>query len=118
MQKISSPFNRFYHALLNEAYNKARQISFREWKDTDTGGCLIFYKHEDYEDMDDLKQIFKLMNLNYEIDGDKKLSTTKIENKKLCDHIEWITKILNENGLEFDHDIEKWERLKLEAGIQ
>ena len=117
MQEISSRFNRFYHSLLNEAYQKARQISFREWKDTNTGGCLIFYKHEDYEDMDDLKQIFKLMNLNYVVDGDKKLSTTKIDNKSLCLHIEWITKILNENGIEFDADIEKWERLKKDAGF-
>jgi len=66
--------------------------------------------------MDDLKQIFKLMNLNYAVDGDKKLSTNKIENKELCRHIEWITKILNENAIEFDHDIEKWERLKQQAG--
>jgi hypothetical protein len=73
---------------------------------------------EDYEDMDDLKQIFKLMNLDYEVDGNKKLSTTKIDNKKLCRHIEWITKILNENGIEFNHDIEKWERLLNEAGIE
>lgn len=117
MQTISSPFNRFYHALLNEAYKKARQISFREWKCDQTGGCLIFYRMEDYEDMDDLKQIFKLMNLDYEVDGDKKLSTTKIDNKRLCRHIVWITKILNENGIEFDHDIERWEQIKREAGF-
>ncbi len=67
--------------------------------------------------MDDLKQIFKLMNLNYVVDGDKKLSTTKVDNKMLCLHIEWITKILNENGLELDADIEKWERIKREAGF-
>lgn len=108
---ITSNFNRFYHALLNEAYQKARQISFREWKDTNTGGCLIFYKHEDYEDMDDLKQIFKLMNINYSVDGDKKLSTAKINSKALCEHIIWITKILNENGITFKHDDEEWERI-------
>ena len=49
---ISQQFNKLYHALLGEAFRKARQISFREWKDTNTGSCLIFYKHEDYEDMD------------------------------------------------------------------
>jgi len=117
MSEISSPFNRFYHALLNEAYNKARQISFREWKDNRTGGAMIFYKGEDYYDMDELKQIFKVMNINYAVDDDKKISTSKIENKALCDHIEWITKILNENGIEFCHDIEEWERLKQNAGI-
>ncbi len=118
MQTISSRFNRRYHALLNESYTKARQISFREWVDTNTGTCLIFYKHEEYSDMNDLKQLFKLMNINYVVDGDKKLSTTKIENKALCEHIDFITRILNENGIEFDEDIEAWERLKQEAGIQ
>jgi len=116
--EIASRFNRFYHALLNEAFHKARQISFREWKDNSTNGCLIFYKYEDYDCMDELKQIFKLMNLNYEVCGDDKLSTKDIDNKKLSSHIEWITKILNENGIEFNHDIEKWERLKQEAGIK
>ena len=113
--KISSQFNRLYHALLNEAFEKARQISFREWKDTNTGGCLIFYKYEDYDSMDELKQIFKLMNLDYEIDGEDKLSTVDIDNKKLCRHIDWITKILNENAIEFEHDQAEWERLKREA---
>lgn len=117
MGKISSPFNRFYHALLNEAYNKARDISFRQWKDNRTGGALRFFRGEDYDSMDELKQIFKLMNINYKVDGDKKLSTSDIENKALCDHIEWITKILNENGIQFNHDIEEWERLKQNAGI-
>jgi hypothetical protein len=117
MQTISSQFNRLYHALLNEAFTKARQISFRDWKCDQTDGCLIFYKHEDYSDMDDLKQIFKLMNLDYEVDGDEKISTTKVDNKQLVRHIDWITKILNENGIEFNHDIEKWERIKKEAGF-
>ena len=31
--KISDPFNRFYHAILNEAFTKARSISFRQWKE-------------------------------------------------------------------------------------
>lgn len=130
---ISQRFNGFYHALLTEAYKKAHSISFREWRDDNGRGCLVFRKGEapegDYDcvacakgtpfELDtSLKTIFKNMNLNYEIDGDKKVSTTDIENLHLCRHIEWITKILNENGIEFDHDVEKWERLKLEAGIR
>jgi len=129
---ISSKFNRFYHALLNEAFEKAHSISFREWKDEITGGCLVFYKGDapygDYDcvasakgtpfDQDtSLKTIFKYMNTNYEISGDEKLSTTNIENRKLCQHIDWITKILNENGIQFDHDEAEWERLKQSAGI-
>lgn len=127
---ISQRFNGFYHALLTEAFRKARSISFREWRDVNGKGCLTFYRDEDYDcvacpkgtpfELDrSLKTIFKNMNLDYEIDetGDKKVSTTEIENLQLCRHIEWITKILNENGIEFDHDIEKWEQLKKEAGI-
>jgi len=108
---------RFYHALLNEAYTKARKISFREWMDTNTGTCLTFHKGEEYDTMDELKQIFKLMNINYVVDGEKKLSTAKINSKPLCEHIIWITKILNENGIEFQHNIEEYERIKESAGI-
>jgi len=130
--KISQRFNGFYHAILTEAFNKAPSISFREWKDNSGQGCLIFYRGEEpYGDYDcvacekgtpleydtSLKTIFKNMNLDYSIDGDKKTSTTNIDNKELCRHIEWVTKILNENGIEFNHDIEKWERLKREAGF-
>ena len=110
-------FSGFYHAILTEAYEKARSISFREWKSDQGNGCLIFYCGEDYDTMDELKQIFKLMNLDYLVDGDKKLSTTKVDNTQLCRHIVWITKILNENGVTFNHDDEEWERIKLEAGI-
>ena len=114
---ISSAFNRKYHALLNEAFTKARSISFREWQDTSTGGCLIFWRGDDYEDMDELKQIMKLMNLDYLVAGDGKMSTIDVDNRQLMRHIDWIRKILNENGIEFDEDIEKWERMKQEAGI-
>ncbi len=115
--KISANFNSFYHSILTEAYNKARSISFRQWKDTNTGTCLIFYKWEEYSTMDELKQIFKLMNIDLPTDGDIKLSTTKQDNKQLCDHILFITRILNENGIQWQHDIEEYERIKIEAGI-
>ena len=116
---ISPKFNGFLHAILTEANDKARQISFREWKDTGTGGCLIFYRGDDYSDMDELKQLFKLMNLDYPLteDGKAKVSTRDITNKELCRHIIWVTKILNENGIEFDHDIEEWKRILEDAGV-
>ncbi len=113
--EISPPFNKFYHAILKEAFNKARSISFREWKDTNTGTCLIFWKNEDYDAMDELKQIFKLMNIDLPVDGDYKLSTTKTDNKQLCRHIVFITKILNENGITFAHDDAEWERILKET---
>ena len=115
MALISSQFNRKYHALLNEAFTKSRSISFRQWLDTSTGGCLKFWREEDYTDMDDLKQLMKLMNIDYAIDGEEKLSTTKVDNLQLMRHIDWIRKILNENGIEFQEDVEEWERLKQQA---
>jgi hypothetical protein len=117
---ISTSFNGFLHSILTEAYNKARDISFREWQDTDTGGCLIFYKDEDYSDMDELKQLFKLLNIDYPLsdNGEGKLSTRDITNKELCRHIVFVEKILNENGIEFQHNIDEYERIKFEAGIE
>ena len=114
---ISCVFNRKYNFLFNEAFWKARSISFRQWMDTSTGGCLIFWRGEDYADMDELKQIFKLMNIDYAVEGDGKRSTIDVDNRELARHIDWIRKILNENGIEFDEDVEKWERIKNEAGI-
>ncbi len=108
-------FNRKYHTLLNEAYLKARKISFRQWLDTNTGTCLIFWRGEEYDSMDELKQIMKLMNIDYAVDGEEKMSTTKVDNHQLMRHIDWVRKILNENGLEFDEDVEEWERLKQQA---
>ncbi len=129
---ISSNFNRFYHALLSEFFKKTRSVSFMDWKDMNGNGCLTFYKGEadegDYDCMacdkdtpfeqdTSLKTIFKNMNTNYGMDGDKKISTTNIDNKSLCEHIDWVTKILNQNGFEFEHDAQLWERLKREAGF-
>ena len=120
MMNISSRFNGFLHAILTEAYTKARDISFREWQDNRTGGCLIFFRGDDYSDMDELKQLFKLMNTDYPVteDGEAKVSTRDITNKELCRHIVWVTKILNENGIEFNHDIEEWQRILREAGAE
>lgn len=116
---ISQEFNGFLHSILTEAYEKAREISFRQWKCDQTGGCLIFERDDHYSDMDELKQIFKNMNIDYPIaeNGEEKVSTRDITNKELCRHIVWVTKILNENGIEFFHDLDEYERIKMEAGI-
>lgn len=123
---ISSNFNRFYHGVvLSQVLNAkdfkgrpVRDIQFREWKDTSTGSALTFYKDEDYYDLDDLKEIFKLMNLNYPIDGDSKESTTTISSKDLSYHIDWVLKIMGENGIELAFIREEWERLLMSAGIE
>lgn len=116
---ISNRFNRFYHsAVLKDAFDQARELQFREWKDADTGGALTFYKNEDYYDIDDLKQIFKLMNINYPIDDESKVGTANITSKELSDHIEWVIKIMGQNGIELEFIREEWERTLREAGIE
>lgn len=132
--EISKKFNGFYHCLLTEAFEKAHCISFREWKDCNSRGCLTFYKGEEphgqydcvscpkgtpFEQDTSLKTIFKMMNTDYGIDvpNQMKISTTEISNRALARHIDWITKIMNENGIQFDHDVEEWDRLKQQAGI-
>jgi len=119
VSRISSSFGRFYHGVvLKQALDAARQIYFREWKDNNTGGCLTFYKYEDYYDLEDLKNIFKLMNLNYPLDADGKTSTTEITSKELSLHIEWVLKIMGENGIELDFIREEWDRILLNANIR
>ena len=117
---ISTNFNSFLHAILAEAYTKAREISFREWIWVETGSCMIFYRGEDYTDMNELKQIFKLMNTQYPMteNGEGKVSTRDITSKELCDHIIFVTKILNENGISFEHDDLAWELILQSAGIE
>jgi len=124
--EISNPFNRFYHGVvLNQVLNAKDHhgspitwIQFREWVDTKSGGALRFDKFIDYSDLNDLKQIFKLMNLNYPIDKEDKASTTKISSKDLSDHIGWVLKIMGENGIELDFVHEQWERVLEQAGIE
>lgn len=124
--QISSQFNRFYHGVvLNQVLNAkddlgrpVNSIQFRDWKDTNTGGALTFYKHEDYYDIDDLKEIFKVMNLDYPIESDGKVSTKEITQRELSRHIEWVLKIMGENFIELDFVREEWDRILKSAGIE
>jgi len=117
--EISGAFNRYLHGVvLNQCFTNSRQISFREWLDTNTGGCLIFYRGEDYDTMDELKQIFKLMNLYYPIEEDGKVSTCDITSKELSRHIEFVLKIMGENGVLLPFIEEGWQRLLEQAGIE
>ncbi|NOR57193.1 MAG: hypothetical protein GQ474_01570 [Sulfurimonas sp.] len=129
---ITQNFNKFYHAILTEAFSKSITLSFRDWKDMNSKGCLMFVRgeipHGDYDcvaspkgtllELDySLKTIFKNMDLDYPISSESKTSTTEITSKELSRHIGFITKVLNENGIEFQHDIDAFERLKQQAGI-
>ena len=115
---ISNNFNRFLHGVvLKQCFDNSRQVSFRSWKDTTTGGCLIFYRGEDYDTMDELKQLFKLMNLYYPIEEDGKVSTRDITSKELSRHIEFVLKIMGENGILLPFIEEDWDRILQDAGI-
>jgi len=116
---ISNQFNKYLHgAVLKQVFDNSRQVSFREWLDTNTGGCLIFYKGEDYDTMDELKQLFKLMNLDYPIEEDGKVSTRDITSKELSRHIEFVLKIIGENGVLLPFIEDEWQRLLEQAGIE
>lgn len=115
---ISSSFNKFYHsAVLTELYRKANSLKFHGWVDTETGAVLTFERGEHYGEMDELKQLLKNMNLDYAVDADSKVSTSKIDSKALMLHIDWTIKLAGLNGIEFGFIAEEWERLLYEANI-
>ena len=128
MQSISSSFNRFYHsAVLTELYRKCGTLKFRLWIDEETGGVFEFTKGEHFNDMDDLKQILKNMNLDYEVEEfeglpleliARKISTSNIDSKSLMQHIEYVIVIAGENNITFGFIEEEWQRLLRQAGIK
>ena len=116
---ISSNFNRFYHrAVLTELFRKCGTLKFRLWIDAETGGVFEFTKGEHFNDMDDLKQLLKNMNLDYAVDEDKKLSTADIDSKALMQHIDYVIALAGENGISFKFIEEEWERLLIQADIR
>ena len=116
---ISSNFNRFYHkAVLTELYRKCGTLKFRLWIDEQTGGVFEFTKGEHFNDMDDLKQLLKNMNLDYAVDEDKKMSTADIDSKSLMKHIDYVIALAGENNISFGFIEDEWERLLREANIQ
>lgn len=114
MEHISTRFNRFYHkCVLTDLYNKSYSLVFRHLQDTRTNGAFKISKYEDYHSTDELKQLLKLLNLDYAVDEkeDKKVSTKDIEVKPLLEHIEFCIKVGIENGLELDFVKREWEQL-------
>jgi len=113
---ISSNFNRFYHrAVLTELYRKCGTLKFSLWVDNETGGVFEFIKGEHFNDMDDLKQILKNMNVDYEVNEDEKVSTSKIDSKSLMQHIEFVINLAGENNIEFGFIQDEWDRLLKQA---
>lgn len=111
---IKNQFNKFYHSrILTDLFNKSSKLLFRHLLDTRTNGAFIIYKYEDYSDVDELKQLLKVLNLDYQVDEDNdcKISTSNIDSRSLVNHIEWVLKIAAENAIELDLVKEEWEQL-------
>lgn len=111
---ISSRFNRFFHsAVLTDLFNKSYKLQFENLIDTRTNQLFAIEKYEDYQDMDDLKQLLKVLNLDYAVDEkkDRKISTKDIENKALIQHIEFCIQVGIWSGIELGFVQEEWERL-------
>ena len=112
--EISSNFNRFYHsAVLAELFRKCGTLRFPLWVDTVTGAPLEFVKGEHFNDVDDLKQILKSMNLDYKLSDDEngKISTKDINVYDLMAHIDYCIYIAGYNHIEFKFVRDEWERL-------
>jgi len=117
---ISSNFNRFYHkAVLKEFFKRCGTVRFSLWIDNNTGGTFEFIRDEDFHDVDDLKQLLKDMNIDYEVaeDGEGKISTSDINAKALVQHIDFCIQIAAENNVTFDFVEDEWNRLLAQAGI-
>jgi hypothetical protein len=109
---IGVQFNKFYHSrVLNDLHRKANTLLFRHLYDTRTNGAFKITKYEDWNDLDDLKQLLKLMNLDYPISEDEKESTKSISVENLLQHIEFVFYISGYNGIELDVIREEWELL-------
>lgn len=109
--QINIRFSRFYHSILNDLYKKSSSLVIRELIDTRTGGSFKLTKHEDYSEMDELKQLLKILNLDYKVNEDKKTSTKDIDNKELLKHIEWIFRTASNNGITLDIVEDDWNYL-------
>lgn len=112
--QITNKFNSFYHsAVLADLYKKSSSLQIRNLIDTRTGGVLRITKYEDYQDMDDLKQLLKLFNLDYAVDESKddKVSTKDIDNKALLQHIEYCIQVGINSAVELDFVRDEWDRL-------
>lgn len=112
MKFISSNFNRFYHSrILNDMFNKSHSIRFNELLDTRTNKVFEIVKYEDYNSLNELKQLLKIMNVDYgvDIDRDCKISTKDIETKELLQHIEYVMKICGDNDITLPFVQEEWD---------
>lgn len=110
--QISNPFNKFYHkVILIDFYNRCSVVKFYGWIDAETNKDLEWIKGENFNEMDELKQLFKNMNLTYPLGDDKKASTTDISPKDLVYHIEWVFRVAAYNHIEMEIVEREWREL-------
>lgn len=81
--------------------------------DTRTGGAFRIYKYEDYNSLEELKRLLKILNVNYgvDIEKDEKISTKDINNKALLKHIEYIFKLAGNNSISLKVVEDEWSYL-------
>lgn len=111
---ISNRFNKFYHkCVLTDLFNKAYSLQIRSLIDTRTGGAFRIHKYEDYDSVDELKQLLKILNVDYGVDEKKdcKISTKDIEVKELLAHIEWVIEVGSINQVELSFVKAEWDRM-------
>ncbi len=106
---ISSPFNRFLHGVV---YKQIRQIN----EPLIISGFKVRFSSISLQSTKKL-----LKHLDYEYPRDENyepISITKIDNKGLCKHIEWLIYSLGLNGKSFAFVEEEWERLMKEYRLE
>ena len=112
--KISSNFNRYYHAFLNEVFTHTPALVFKDFIEDTPYGQVPFrlVKYEDYHDMNEMKQWLKTMNLDYAVkeDGSGKISTTQIDSAALVQHLEFIYKTVADSGIILPSVELEWKR--------
>ena len=100
---ISSQFNRFYHrAIITEIKRINTPISFYNRFKIRFSGLSI----------KSVKMMLKMLDLNYPRNSMQEVISIKdIENKELCEHIEFIFKTLAENSITLKVVEDEWQRL-------
>lgn len=117
--KISSEFQKFFFGVVcpqlkEEAIKNGKPMMYqhpltKEWY------LLDIAKVSD----DGIYQLLKLVNPYYPKLNDLLPASTKVlSNKQLSDHIKWVERWANENGLELQYISDEWGRLLKENGIE
>ena len=115
---ISTHYNRFYHGVVLKQVLGAPLIKVEDIK---IGGvpfafCPGQMKRQFHGRMDSVKQLLKKLNLDYPRDEDgEPISTIKLDNLQLSQHIEAVIKMCADGGYELPFVADEWERVKEQA---